>query len=138
MKQSRRKFIATAVSGTIASVAAPVALAEKNTIPQPVIVPKEVFGANDRIRIAVLGINQRGYDHVKAIMTLKDAEVVALCDPDLNVANKRAQEFEQSYQKKALVEQNFRKIYDNKDIDAVSIATPNHWHTLLAIWACQA
>ena len=138
MKQSRRKFIAAAVSGTIASVAAPLALAEEKTIPQPMIVPKEVFGANDRVRIAVLGVNGRGYDHVKSIMTLKDAEVVALCDPDLKVANTRAKEFEQTYQKKILVEQDFRKIYDDKNIDAVTIATPNHWHTLLAIWACQA
>jgi predicted dehydrogenase len=98
----------------------------------------EVFGANDRVRIAVLGVNGRGFNHVNSIMTLKDAEVVALCDPDLNVANSRAKEFEQTYQKKVLVEQNFRKIFDNKNIDAVTIATPNHWHTLLAIWACQA
>ena len=130
MEPSRRKFVAT--------VAAPMAPTEEKTIPQPVIVPKRAFGANDRVRIAVLGVNSRGYDHVKAIMQLNDAEVVALCDPDMDVATKRAKEFEQSYQKKVLVEQNFRKIYDNKDIDAVTIATPNHWHSLLAIWACQA
>ena len=135
MESSRRKFIATAVSGAIASVAAP---AEENMITGPLIVPKEVFGANDRVRVAVLGVNQRGTEHVSSIMQLNDAEVVAYCDPDLNVANQRAKEFEEKYKKKVLVEQNFRKIYDNKNIDAVSIATPNHWHTLLAIWACQA
>jgi len=99
---------------------------------------KELFGANDRIRIAVLGVNGRGNNHVSSIMKLNDAEVVALCDPDLNVANQRAKAFEQTYQKKVLVEQHFQKIFDNKTIDAVTIATPNHWHTLLAIWACQA
>jgi len=138
MKQSRRKFIATAVTGTIASVAAPLVAAEENMIPRPVVVPKEAFGANDRVRIAVLGVNGRGYSHVNSIMTLKNAEVVALCDTDLKVANTRAKEFEQTYQKKILVEQDFRKVYDDKNIDAVTIATPNHWHALLAIWACQA
>ena len=93
---------------------------------------------NDRLHVAVLGVNGRGYGIVESVMKMTDAEVVALCDPDLDVANRRAKEFEQSYQKKPLVEQHFRKIFDNKSIDAVIIATPNHWHTLLAIWACQA
>ena len=138
MKQSRREFIATAVSGAMATAATPFALAEENTITKPVIVSKEVLVANDRVRVAVLGVNGRGWDHVKALMQLKDAEIVALCDPDMEVLAKRAKEFEQTYQKKILVEQNFRKVFDNKNIDAVTIATPNFWHTLLAIWACQA
>ena len=102
------------------------------------VIPDSAFGANDRVRIAVLGVNGRGFDHVRSIMQLNDAEVVALCDPDLNVANKRAVDFEKSYQKKVIIEQDYRKIFDNKNIDAVTIATPNHWHTLLAIFACQA
>ena len=97
-----------------------------------------ILGANERVRIAVLGINGRGTNHVSALMQVKEADVVALCDPDMDVANKRAREFDQKYQKKMLVEQDFRKILDNKNIDAVTIATPNHWHALLAIYACQA
>jgi len=141
MKQSRRKFIATAVSGTIASVAAPMALAEENTIHKPVIVPKEVFGANDRIRVAVLGVNGRGTAHISGIQRLyssDNVEVAVLCDADMDVATKRAKEFEQTYKKKVAVEQDFRKVYDDKTIDAITIATPNHWHTLQSIWACQA
>ena len=107
---------------------------EKNFL----IVPPKAFGANDCVRIAVLGLNGRGNDHVRSVMSLNDAEVAVLCDPDMEVATKRAKEFEQKYQKKVLVEQDFRKVYDNKNIDAVTIATPNHWHALLGIWACQA
>ena len=139
--QSRRKFIATAVSGAVASVVAPAALAGESAeqnIAKPTIIPESVFGANDRIRIAVLGLNGRGTAHVRSVMLMKDAEVVAMCDPDMDVVKKRANEFEQRYQKKVIVEQDFRKIYDNKNIDAVTIATPNFWHALLAIYACQA
>ena len=141
MEQSRRKFLATAVSGALATTATPLVLADEKTIAPPVIVPKEVFGSNDRIRVAILGVNDRGVSHINAIMKLALSEnvvVTTLCDPDLNVANKRAKEFEQNFQKKALVEQNCRKVFDDKNIDAVTIATPNFWHTLLAIWACQA
>ena len=139
--QTRRKFIATAVSGAVATVVVPSAFSGEQpepTVSKPTVIPKEAFGANDRVRIATLGINGRGYSHVNSIMALKDAEVVALCDPDMRVAARRAKEFEQSYQKKVRTEQDFRRIYDDKNIDAVSIASPNHWHALLAIYACQA
>jgi predicted dehydrogenase len=98
----------------------------------------KAWSANDRIRIAVLGVNGRGKDHIDSIMKLADAEVVLLCDPDLEVARKRAAEFEKTYGKKVQIEQDLRRVFDRKDIDAVTIATPNHWHSLAAIWACQA
>ena len=99
---------------------------------------KQALSANDRLRIAVLGVNGRGQDHIKGLMVQSDAEVVMLCDPDLEVAGKRAAEFQEKYGKKVAVEQDLRKVFDNKDIDAVTIATPNHWHSLATIWACQA
>ena len=139
--QSRRKFIATAVSGAVASVVAPVALAEEKNVVKPLIIPKEAFGANDRIRLAILGLNGRGNEHVNTIMRLANSEnvaVAAFCDPDLRVLKKRAKEFENKYSQKVAIQQDFRKLYDSKDIDAVTIATPNHWHALHAIYACQA
>ena len=96
------------------------------------------MAANDKIRVAVIGCNGRGQDHIKGIMSQPDAEVVCLCDVDLVVANKRAEEFEKKYGKKPQVVQDLRKVFDDKSIDAVTIATPNHWHALAAIWACQA
>jgi predicted dehydrogenase len=94
--------------------------------------------ANDKLRIAVLGVNGRGKDHIKGFMPQPDAEVVMLCDPDRSILDKRASEFENTYSKKVATETDLRKVFDNKSIDAVSIATPNHWHALAAIWACQA
>ena len=94
--------------------------------------------AADRIRVAVLGVNGRGRDHIKGFQGQKDAEVVMLCDPDRNLLDERASSFEKTYDRKVATEQDLRKVFDNKNIDAVSIATPNHWHSLAAIWACQA
>jgi predicted dehydrogenase len=94
--------------------------------------------ANDRIRVAVLGVNGRGKDHIKAFQSLPGVEVATLCDPDRNVADERALEFFDAYNKTVRVEQDLRRVLDDKEIDAVSIAAPNHWHALAAIWACQA
>jgi predicted dehydrogenase len=99
---------------------------------------RQTMAANDKIRIAVIGVNGRGQDHIEGIMKLPDAEVVTLCDVDLKVANKRAAQFEEKYGKKPQVVQDLRTVFDDKQIDAVTIATPNHWHSLAAIWACQA
>ncbi|MBI4874296.1 MAG: Gfo/Idh/MocA family oxidoreductase [Acidobacteria bacterium] len=93
---------------------------------------------SDKIRVAVLGVNGRGKDHIQGIMALPDAEVVLICDPDTEVSAKTAAMFEKRYKKKPLIEQDLRKVFDRKDIDAVTVATPNHWHSLAAIWACQA
>src|SRR5580658_7137487 len=94
--------------------------------------------ANSRIRVAVLGVHGRGTDHIKGFSALPNAEVVMLCDPDRNVLAERAEQFETKYQRKVQTETDLRKVFDNKEIDAVSIATPNHWHALATIWACQA
>ena len=139
--QSRRKFIATAVSGSVASVVAPMAFAGEQSVVKPTIIPKEAFGANNRIRVAVLGINGRGGGLIGSVMGLATKEnvtVAALCDPDMTVLQKRAKEYEERFKQKVLIQQDYRKLYENKDIDAVVIATPNHWHALLSIYACQA
>jgi len=94
--------------------------------------------ANDRIRVAVLGVNGRGKDHIAGFQGLPEAEVAVLCDPDRNVAAERAAEFEKKYGKKVETEVDLRKVFERKDIDVISIATPNHWHALATIWACQA
>ena len=102
------------------------------------LAPASAIGANETIRVAVLGVNGRGQDHIKGLQPLENVEVTTLVDPDLEVGSKRAAEFEKTYGKKVKVVQDMRTVFDDKDIDAVTIATPNHWHTLAAIWACQA
>ena len=94
--------------------------------------------ASDKTRVAVLGVNGRGRDHIEGFMNVADAEVVILCDPDSKILAQRAAQFEKEYNKKVQTEKDLRKVFERKDIDAVSIATPNHWHSLAAIWACQA
>ena len=88
--------------------------------------------------MAVLGVHGRGRDHIAGFERLPDVEVVMLCDPDGEVLADRASGFEGRHGRKVAAHQDLRAAFDNKEIDAVSIATPNHWHSLAAIWACQA
>ena len=104
----------------------------------PTIIPASAFGANDRVSVAVLGVNGRGQNHISGFSNLKNVEVAMLCDPDNNILQERAGEFEKKYGKKVKTEIDLRKVFDDKSIDAVSIAMPNHWHALATIWACQA
>lgn len=126
MKKSRRKFIKNTVSASTATFLA------------PSIVSASVFGANDRINAVVLGVNGRGKNHISSLMKQKNVHVTKLCDPDRNLLLKRQREFKNKYKKDVSLEQDLRKVMDDKDIDVVSIASPNHWHALSVIWACQA
>ena len=98
----------------------------------------KALGANDKIRAAVLGVHGRGKTHIEGFEEQEGVEVAVLVDPDLEIANQRAGEFEQKYGRRPKVEQDLRKVFDDKNIDVVGIATPNHWHALATIWACQA
>ncbi len=96
-------------------------------------------GANDRVRVAVIGINGRGKDHLGGFLGQKNVEVAALCDTDERLFEPRMKEFfDKRNLKRPKVETDMRKIFEDKEIDVVSIATPNHWHSLAGIWACQA
>jgi len=97
-----------------------------------------IVGANDTIRVAVLGVNGQGWEHVQGYQKLPLVEVVTLCDPDRRVTAWRAAEFEKLYGRPVRTETDLRRVFDDKTIDAVSIATPNHWHALATVWACQA
>jgi len=96
--------------------------------------PQRVFGANDRVRVAVCGLHGRGKDHLDAFSRIRNVEIAALCDVDESVLNKRRGEV--GGNPRAVVD--VRRLLDDPSIDAISIATPNHWHALMAIWACQA
>jgi len=136
---SRRSFLKTAAKGAVIATVAPAALNAEAAIPE--ILPEKAKGANDRIRIAVLGVNGRGVTHYEEIMKLAptaNVEVAVLCDPDMDILKKRAGEFQQKFGREVAIEQDFRKTYNDKNIDAVTIAAPNHWHALMTIWACQA
>jgi len=94
--------------------------------------------ANDTINVAVIGIRNRGRDHYRALSQIPNVKIVALCDIDPRFFPETVAEVEKLTGYKPAIETEFRKILDNKDINVVSIATPNHWHALQTIWACQA
>jgi len=138
-RNQRRSFLKTASTGAIAAAVVPSAVVGQ--VKKPVIIPASAKGANDRIRVAVCGVNGRGKSHIEEVMGLSgkaNVEVAALCDPDMDVLQTRANEFEKDYSKKVVIHQDFRRALEDKTIDAVTVAVPNHWHALLSIWACQA
>jgi predicted dehydrogenase len=94
--------------------------------------------ANDTVRIAVIGVRGRGMEHIRGFAPLKDARVTTICDADRNVIGAANKALTARYGAAPKFEQDLRRVLDDKNIDAVSIATPNHWHALAAIWACQA
>jgi predicted dehydrogenase len=95
-----------------------------------------VRGANDRIRIAVAGLNGRGGEHVKQWTSHPGVELAYLIDPDTRTYAKRLKQAGDKATPKTI--QDARTALDDKNLDAISIATPNHWHTLLTVWGCQA
>jgi predicted dehydrogenase len=93
-------------------------------------------GANDRIRIAVAGLNGRGGEHVKQWTDHDGVELAYLIDPDTRTFAKRLKQAGDKAKPKTV--QDARTALDDKSLDAISIAAPNHWHTLLTVWGCQA
>ncbi len=96
----------------------------------------QVAGANSDVRVAVMGLNGRGKSHVASLAAIKGVRIVALCDPDSTVlasAKKLA-----GIPPSVKTYTDMRELFDSHEIDAVTIATPNHWHALAGIWACQA
>jgi len=97
-----------------------------------------VLGANDRVRVAICGLRGRGNDHLRGFTHVPGTEVAAFCDIDDNILAQRVGDMQKLGLAKPKTYVDIRKLLEDKDIDAISIATPNHWHSLMAIWACQA
>ncbi len=97
-----------------------------------------VLGANDRVRIAICGTRGRGKDHIRGFAKVQGAEIAALCDVDERVLNQRLKDVEDLGKPRPKAYTDIRKLLEDKEIDAITIATPNHWHSLMGIWACQA
>src|SRR6516225_122148 len=98
------------------------------------VAPSSVLGANERIRLGFIGVGNRGDQLLDAFLVHKDAEVAALCDvyePYLEAAQKKVGG-------QATLHRDYRKLIDEKALDAIVIATPDHWHALQFIAACRA
>ncbi len=98
----------------------------------------KVIGANSSVRMAVAGINGRGRAHIDEFAKQENVQVTCLVDPDSRLHASRSKELSDKYNTNPNCVQDIRKALDDKTIDAVSVATCNHWHSLITIWACQA
>ena len=100
-----------------------------------------VAGANERIAVAVLGIRNQGTVHLNSLCGLKDSHrvtVAALCDPDEALFAPARKLVAEKSGAQPTTHWDLRAVLDRKDIDAVFVVTPNHWHALATVWACQA
>ena len=100
-----------------------------------------IIGANERINVGVIGIRNQGSVHINTWCSLKDKQNVVLktlCDADEQFFDSRSKIVYEKTGLKPSTEWDIHKVLDDKEIDAVSIVVPNHWHALATIWACQA
>ena len=97
----------------------------------------KALGANNDLRVAVVGFRGHGRTHIRNYLKMPGVRVVALCDVDQAILDREVGRLEKQGQKVDAY-RDVRHLLDRKDIDAVSMATPNHWHALGTVWACQA
>jgi predicted dehydrogenase len=96
------------------------------------------FGANDRINLAVIGVGGRGTAHLGMISRQQNTNIAAVCDVNQAQTERAVARTEKLQGHKPKVYTDMRKLFEDKDIDAVTIATPNHWHALATIWGVEA
>jgi predicted dehydrogenase len=93
---------------------------------------------NERINVAVMGLRGRGAEHAEHFAAIPNVNVNVLCDIDERVLPKAVADLEKISGKRPRTETDIRRVLEDKDVDVLAIASPNHWHSLAAIWACQA
>ncbi|MCL4841216.1 MAG: Gfo/Idh/MocA family oxidoreductase [Bryobacteraceae bacterium] len=116
----RRDFLRAAGAAAIATAAHP------------------ILGANDRIRVGIIGLGGRGNNHMTSYAAIQTCEVAGLCDVNQAARERGVALIQKLRGNRPKEYQDMRQMFEDKDIDAVSMATPNHWHSLGTIWAVQA
>ena len=127
MEQSRRDFIKKVALGT-AGLA--IGLNAKSY--------SRIIGSNDRINFAVIGLHGRASAHLAGIKSCSNTMITHVCDVDLRELDKFAQAVQKELNYSPVKEKDFRKLLELKDVDAITIATPEHWHAPMAIMGLQA
>ncbi len=125
-KMNRRSFL----SKTLAAAATVTIAGTKST--------GRVLGANDTIRIGVAGLHGRGSSHVGAYAGMKGVQITYLIDPDTRTFASKVKQVQARGGNTPQTVQDVRKALEDRNLDAISIATPNHWHALMTVWGCQA
>ncbi|MFI4876565.1 MAG: Gfo/Idh/MocA family oxidoreductase, partial [Blastopirellula sp. JB062] len=130
--KSRRQFLEASMFASAAAVTAGVAM------PLKADEAKQSSSPNEKLRIATIGVNGRGMAHVSGMLNRKDTEFAYICDADSDVAESRGKIVADKQGKKPKIVTDLRKVLEDDSVDIVTIATPNHWHTLMTIWGAQA
>ncbi len=124
---ARRRFLAEAIGGAAAAGVLGTAVIRAGS-----------RAANDRIGLAVVGVRGMGHNHLRNLVSRPDVQVVALCDVDRNVLGRADQTVKEAAGRAPALVGDFRRVLDDKAVDAVVIATPHHWHCPIAVRAVQA
>ncbi len=135
MNKNRRSFIKKSALGAtgISIAASSLGFSSKSY--------NAIMGANERINMSVIGVRGQGFGHLKRWSEMakkNNVYVKTICDVDENLYAERVKEIGNIQGEKPGTEVDMRRVFDDKEIDAVSIATPNHWHALATIWAVQS
>jgi len=104
----------------------------------PTLVARRAFGANERIAAVVVGLGFRGPGHIIELQAVDGVEVVGLCEPDRQRLAAHAAQFQQQHGRAVQQLVDYRDVVADPAVDVVTIASPQHWHPLMTIWACQA
>jgi len=130
MDLSRRKFIKNSLTATTGASLV-------HTIPGTLLASKKEMSLNDKINVSLVGCKDHGFNILKLHVKQPNVECVALCDVDNNILQEKASEIEKLTGKKPKLFKDYRKMLEEKGIDAVIIGTPDHWHCLIMVAACE-
>ncbi len=128
---SRRRFLEDSMFAAAAAVAA-------GSATSVFAVENQSKSANERLSVAIVGVNGRGKSHIAGFGKRQDCEITYICDADEKVGMDRVKDIAKSQGRAPKFVRDMREIFDDKSVDIVSTATPNHWHALCSIWAIQA
>ncbi len=127
MKQTRKQFLKTIAIG---SVGLATGISAKSY--------GRILGANDRLNFAVVGLRSRAYAHLAGIKSVPNTNITHIADVDSRELEKFSNGVNKKFGTTPIKEKDFRKILESKDVDIVTIASPDHWHATMAIMALQA
>jgi predicted dehydrogenase len=134
---SRREFLGRTTQFAAGTIAASMLASCAKPTAAP-LANNRIIGANDRINLAIIGVRGRGMAQAKGFAQIPNVRIKTLCDIDANLFAERVKKIEEIQKFAPGTEKDLRRVFEDKDIDAVTVATPNHWHALTTIWALQS